>query len=82
MSATITEVKGVWPLVCAVCEEKVGVINAAAMLRILEVADIYICAACSATAPENIEETLGAQPSGYYTRLVFQSVREMRQAAA
>jgi len=54
--------------VCAVCNQVVGVINEAALERMLKDDEIYICTGCEGRS--DIETVLGAQLPDHYAHLV------------
>ena len=69
---------GVLPLVCAVCERTVGVINVPALATMLSTDEIYVCQTCAAQKESTIEQVLSGQPARYYASLVHQAISAMR----
>lgn len=71
MSASQT---GVCPLVCVVCEQAVGVINAPALAALLDSGEAYICTACAKLIANNDDAGIAAYlelcPPSYYGNLV------------
>lgn len=69
---------GVCPLVCAVCESIVGVINEGALAAMLAEDDIYICHACEEQDETQVAHVLEMQPRGHYASMVGQALVDGR----
>lgn len=65
---------GVLPLVCAVCERPVGVINTDALAALLNSSEIYICTTCQQRPETDVVSVLAAQPPEHYVHLVTETI--------
>lgn len=71
---------GVLPLVCVLCEQPVGVINATALAEMLRVGGSYICHACDERLNAGDEASIAAYltvellPQSHYISLVNQAI--------
>lgn len=72
---------GVRPLVCCVCEQVVGVINAEALGKMLKAGEAYVCSTCMELEPQYVEGYLAGQLAEDYMRLVAQVLKVFYGAA-
>lgn len=61
---------GVLPLVCAVCEQPVGVINQPALAAMLDNDKLYICHNCEEFGGPYIEQQLEKQEPDHYAYII------------
>jgi hypothetical protein len=65
---------GVLPLVCAVCEQAVGVINEPALAAMLGNDELYICHDCEGFGGPYIETVLEKHEPDHYAHIVGQAL--------
>jgi hypothetical protein len=73
---------GVGPLVCAVCEQVVGVINVDALAMMLGADECYCCSRCMAQDEAHVDAMLAEKPRDHYAHLVSRALvaRELEGA--
>lgn len=79
---------GVLPLVCVLCEQTVGVVNASALVKMLRRGGSYICYACDERLNDGDDASIAADltiaslPPSHYGNLVNQAIAEANNVRA